>query len=240
MPLDRLKSAVLNANLATQDYGLVKSTFGNVSAIDRNESVIIIKPSGVDYGTMKADDMVVTNLSGDPLRTNMNRLNPSSDLATHVELYRAFPDIGAVVHTHSPFATVFAQMKREIKPLGTTHADYFRGPIPITRDLTDKEISGDYVRATGQVIIERFADLCPNEIPAVLVSGHGPFVWGTDCQDAVNNALMLEETAKLAWHVEAVSGENAPISQALLDRHFFRKHGKSATYGQDQYGSERA
>lgn len=234
MPINRLKPAVLDANLATQKYGLVKSTFGNVSAIDRDEAVIVIKPSGVDYAAMTSDDMVITDLSGTPLRANKNALKPSSDLATHVELYRAFPEVGAVVHTHSPFSTIFAQLKREIVPFGTTHADYFRGAIPVTRDLNDDEIAGNYVRSTGKAIVERFQNLDPSEIPAVLVAGHGPFVWGVDCIDAVNNAVMLEEAARLAWHVLAISNECPAISQALLDRHFFRKHGNAATYGQGQ------
>jgi len=232
MSLDVLRTAVLNANLATREHGLVKSTFGNVSGINRVENVIAIKPSGVEYDDMRAENMVISDVHGVPSRLNDGVLNPSSDLLTHVELYHAFKDIGAVVHTHSPFATIFAQLKMEIRPFGTTHADYFHGSIPVTRDLTLAEIGGDYVRATGLVIVERFTNLSPEEVPAVLVAGHGPFVWGKTPAEAVVNAVMLEEAARLAWHVQAVSPEAPAISQELLDRHYYRKHGSNATYGQ--------
>ena len=225
--------------MATRDNGLVTSTFGNVSAADRDENVIVIKPSGVDYDEMTADSMVVTDLDGAPLRVNEGALNPSSDLVSHVELYRAFPEIGCVVHTHSTFATVFAQLKQPIPPQGTTHADYFRGTVPVTRDLTEAEVRGDYVRATGAVIVERFRDISYQEIPAVLVAGHGPFVWGATCDEAITNATMLEEVAKLAWHAATLVRPAPEISHALLDRHYFRKHGSTATYGQNNAGSAR-
>lgn len=229
MSLSALKSAVLEANLATVKYGLVKSTFGNASGIDRQAGRIAIKPSGVSYDTMSAEDLVITDLEGVPLD---NRLRPSSDLDTHVVLYRHFPEIGAVIHTHSMFATIMAQARRPIPPLGTTHADYFHGVIPVTRDLTDEEITDRYVAATGDVIVEVIGDRDPLEIPAALVAGHGPFVWGRDPQEAALNAMILEEVAKMAWHGAVIDPNPPVISQTLLDRHYQRKHGAHATYGQ--------
>ena len=230
MTLDALRAAVLDANLATVRHGLVVSTFGNASGIDRDSGRIVIKPSGVAYDAMTADDMVVTDIDGQTLD---NRMRPSSDLDTHVVLYRAFAGIGAVIHTHSTFATIFAQAGRPIPALGTTHADYFHGTIPVTRELTAEETGERFVVATGDVIVETVGDRDPLEIPAVLVKGHGPFVWGRDPEDAVHNAYMLEEVAKMAWHTLMLNGSVGPIPQVLLDRHYRRKHGADATYGQN-------
>lgn len=229
MPIEELRQAVLDANIATVRHGLVVSTFGNASGIDRASGRIVIKPSGVPYDQLSADNMALADLDGAVLD---NRFKPSSDLATHAVLYRAFRDIGAVIHTHSTFATIFAQSCRALPPLGTTHADYFRGPVPVTRQLTEDEIARDYVTATGEVIVETFRDIDPLEVPAVLVAGHGPFVWGRDPEDAVTNALMLEEAARMAWHTLVLVPDIPPISRQLLDRHFLRKHGVNATYGQ--------
>ncbi|NPD14731.1 L-ribulose-5-phosphate 4-epimerase AraD [Xinfangfangia sp. D13-10-4-6] len=224
-----LRKAVLEANLATVRHGLVISTFGNASAIDREAGRIYIKPSGVPYEDLSDADMVACDLDG---RALDNRLKPSSDLATHAVLYRAFQGIGAVIHTHSTYATIMAQAKRAIPALGTTHADYFYGTIPVTRDLTAEEITSDYVTNTGRVIVETFEGIDPLTMPAVLVAGHGPFVWGRTPQEAVHNAFILEEVARMAWHVLSLNPNAAPISQVLLDRHFLRKHGAAATYGQ--------
>lgn len=229
MTLAALKQAVLEANLATVRHGLVKATFGNASGIDRASERIAIKPSGVPYEEMTADHMVITDLAG---TTFDNRFRPSSDLDTHLVLYRAFPTIGAIIHTHSTYATIMAQARRPIPPLGTTHADYFHGTIPVTRDLTAEEITERYVAATGEVIAETVGRGDPLAIPAVLVAGHGPFVWGRDPEQAVLNAMILEEVAKMAWHGAALDAAPPPISQTLLDRHYLRKHGANATYGQ--------
>jgi L-ribulose-5-phosphate 4-epimerase len=224
-----LREAVLEANLATVREGLVLSTFGNASAVDRASGRILIKPSGVPYEQLTPDDIVACDLSGRPLG---NRLRPSSDIDTHAELYAAFPEIGAVVHTHSTYATIMAQAECQVPVLGTTHADYFHGAIPVTRRLTDDEIRTDYVANTGRVIVEAFEGMDPMSIPAVLVAGHGPFVWGRDPSDAVHNAVILEQVARMAWHALTLSPGVEPISQALLDRHYRRKHGDTATYGQ--------
>lgn len=229
MSLERLKQSVLDANLATVRHGLVMATFGNASGIDRDSGKVVIKPSGIDYNEMTPDQMVVTDLDGRPLD---NRYKASSDLDTHTALYRAFPSIGGVVHTHSTYATIMAQARRPIPPLGTTHADYFHGTIPVTRDLTAEEITERYVAATGEVIAETVGSGDPLAIPAVLVAGHGPFVWGRDPEQAVLNAMILEEVAKMAWHGAALDAAPPPISQTLLDRHYLRKHGANATYGQ--------
>ncbi|MDS9466191.1 L-ribulose-5-phosphate 4-epimerase AraD [Paracoccus sp. MBLB3053] len=226
---ETLRDAVLQANLDTVRHGLVLSTFGNASGIDRETGRILIKPSGVPYDSLTAADMVPCDLDG---RALDNRLRPSSDLATHAVLYRAFQGIGAVIHTHSTFATIMAQARRPVPALGTTHADYFYGTIPVTRDLTPDEIADDYVLNTGNVIVETFKDVDPLSIPAVLVAGHGPFVWGRTPAEAVHNAVILEEVARMAWHVMALNPAPQPISQALLDRHYLRKHGAQATYGQ--------
>lgn len=229
MTLDKLKHAVLDANLATVQHGLVIATFGNASGLHRESGQIVIKPSGIPYAQLQAEDMVLADLDGRPLT---NRYRPSSDLATHAVLYRSFPGIGAVIHTHSTFATIFAQSGLPLPPLGTTHADYFRGTIPVTRALTDEEIAGNYVEATGQVIVETFANIDPLEVPAVLVAGHGPFVWGRDPEEAVLNAVVLEEVARMAWHELSIMPDARTISQSLIDCHYLRKHGSNATYGQ--------
>lgn len=219
----------LDANLRIWKAGLVVSTFGNVSVIDRRSGVVAIKPSGVAYDALSADDMVVCDLDG---HVQHGRYRPSSDLATHLVLYRSFPSIGGVVHTHSRFATVFAQARREIPPLGTTHADYFRTAVPVARDLTEEEISTDYVAATGRALVEAHAGRDPLDTPAALAIGHGPFAWGADGNDAAHNAEMLEFTADLAFHTFAISQGEVTLSASLLERHFSRKHGPSASYGQ--------
>ncbi|QDY70486.1 L-ribulose-5-phosphate 4-epimerase AraD [Qingshengfaniella alkalisoli] len=229
MSLNDLKEAVLDANLATVRHGLVMATFGNASGIDRDNGRIVIKPSGVPYDEMTVDSMVVTDLDG---KTLDNKLKPSSDLDTHLVLYRAFPEIGAVIHTHSTYATIMAQALVPIPPLGTTHADYFYGEVPVTRQLTPQEIATRYVAATGEVIVEAFKDRDPMQVPAALVAGHGSFVWGRTPEDAVHNAFILEEVARMAWHTMMIRPDIAPIQPALLDRHYLRKHGANATYGQ--------
>lgn len=225
-----LRQRVLEANLELNRAGLVLSTFGNVSGADRAAGVVAIKPSGVPYDRMTADDIVVTDLDG---RVVSGSLRPSSDLATHLVLYRAFPAIGGVVHSHSEFATVWAQAGRPIPALGTTHADYFHGPVPVTRALTDAEIGGNYVGNTGRVIVETLGNRDPMAVPATLVAGHGPFTWGKDAADAVHHAVVLEYVARMAVRTVALSPDTAGVSQALLDRHYFRKHGAAATYGQE-------
>lgn len=229
MSLERLKQSVLDANLATVRHGLVMATFGNASGIDRDSGKVVIKPSGIDYNEMTPDQMVVTDLDGRPLD---NRYKPSSDLDTHTALYRAFPSIGGVVHTHSTYATIMAQALTPIMPLGTTHADYFHGEIPVTRHLTPEEIKSGYVAATGALIVETFKDRDPLEVPAVLVAGHGPFVWGRTTEEAVFNAFILEEVARMAWHSMVINPGLEPIPDSLLDQHYYRKHGAGATYGQ--------
>jgi L-ribulose-5-phosphate 4-epimerase len=227
--LDALKSQVLEANLELVRRGLVLYTFGNASGIDRKQGLVAIKPSGVPYETLTADDMVVSDLEG---RIVDSRLRPSSDLATHLELYRTFSSIGGVVHTHSEFATAWAQARREIPAYGTTHADYFYGPVPLTEELSDEEIAGDYVLNTGKAIVRRFRGLDPLAVPGVLVAGHAPFVWGRDVLEAAYHAVVLESVARMAFYTAALDPDGQGISQALLDRHHFRKHGAKATYGQ--------
>ncbi|MFT4148882.1 MAG: L-ribulose-5-phosphate 4-epimerase AraD [Paracoccaceae bacterium] len=229
MSIEDLRRSVHEANLATVRLGLVISTFGNASGFDRASGRILIKPSGVPYEDLRPEDMVPADLDGVALD---NRFKPSSDLATHAVIYRAFPDVGGVIHTHSTYATIFAQARRSIPPLGTTHADYFHGEVPVTRPLTPEEIAGNYVEATGRVIVETFRDRDPLQVPAVLVANHGPFVWGRTPAEAVNNALMLEVAAQFAWHTLMLAPQIPPISQPLLDCHYFRKHGVNATYGQ--------
>ena len=228
--LEELKEQVLEANLMLPAHGLVTFTWGNVSGIDRKEGLIVIKPSGVEYEDMVDSDMVVVDLDGKVVE---GKLKPSSDTATHIELYKAFPNIGGVVHTHSRWATIFAQCGAGIPPLGTTHGDYFYGEIPCTRRMTEAEIKGEYEKETGTVIIERFKDLNPDDIPAVLVNSHGPFAWGTDALNAVHNAVVLEEVAFMAWHCNVLGGHKPEaMQQALLDKHYLRKHGANAYYGQ--------
>jgi len=227
--LEQLKEQVLEANLEIVRRGLVLYTFGNASGIDRQSGLVAIKPSGVAYESMSAADFVVTDLNGKIVE---GKLRPSSDLATHLALYRAFPQIGGVVHTHSRAATVWAQAAREIPCLGTTHADYFYGSIPVAGPLTAGEIRGEYELNTGLAIVRRFAGINPLSMPAVLVAGHAPFAWGKDAAGAAYNAVVLEEVAELAWRTMTLNPAATPISQELLDKHFLRKHGPDAYYGQ--------
>jgi len=227
--LEKLKEQVLHANLELPGRGLVIYTWGNVSGIDREQGLVVIKPSGVPYEQLEARDMVVTDLEGNVVEGS---LRPSSDLKTHLVLYRAFESIGGIVHTHSTWATVWAQAGLSIPPLGTTHADYFYGEVPCTRRMTLDEIQGDYEQLTGTVILEAFAGLDPGFVPGVLVNNHGPFSWGKDPAEAVHNAVVLEQLACMAYHTLNLNPEVKPISQGLLDRHFLRKHGKNAYYGQ--------
>lgn len=227
--LEKLKEQVLEANLLLPKHGLVTFTWGNVSGIDREKGLIVIKPSGVSYDHMKVSDLVVMDLEGNQVE---GKYKPSSDTATHLALYKAFPNIGGVVHTHSTYATSFAQAGKGIPPLGTTHGDYFYGEIPITRDMRDEEINGEYELETGHVIIETFQDKNPDEIPSVLVKNHGPFSWGKDAMDAVHNAVVLEEVAKMVLFSFQINSDISPMSQTLLNKHFLRKHGANAYYGQ--------
>lgn len=230
MSLQELRSKVLHANCEIVRRGLVLYTFGNVSGIDRNRGLVAIKPSGVAYESMKAEDIVLTDLDGKVVDSS---LRPSSDLATHLALYRAFQEIGGIVHTHSEYATAWAQAAKPIPCYGTTHADYFYGPVPVTEHLNAEEVGTGYVRNTGEAIVRRFHDLDPLRVPAVLVAGHAPFCWGETVEDAVHHAVILEYIARLALHTVAVAGAACPeISQHLLDRHHKRKHGAEATYGQ--------
>ncbi len=227
--LDSLRSSVLEANRALGGRGLAPFTFGNASAIDRGRGVVVIKPSGVSYDAMTADDLVITDLEGTIVD---GRLKPSSDLPTHLVLYRAFHAIGGIVHTHSHYTTAWAQARREIPCFGTTHADYFHGPVPVTESLTAHEIATDYEANTGQVIVRRFLGIDPVEIPAVLVASHGSFCWGPTVDAAVHTASVLEEVARLAYHTVALEANIESIDEALHDKHFFRKHGPDAYYGQ--------
>jgi L-ribulose-5-phosphate 4-epimerase len=228
--LEALKQQVCEANLQLVREGLVVQTWGNVSGIDRSSGNVIIKPSGVPYDEMKPEQMVVVGL--DSGKVTEGHLKPSSDTPTHLELYRALPGIGGIVHTHSLFATAWAQARREIPALGTTHADYFYGSIPCTRLLSDHEIESEYELNTGRVIVERFANLDPLRMPAVLVASHAPFVWGPSVQKAVENAIVLEYVARLASETLKANLDIRPMPPALLDKHFFRKHGPDAYYGQ--------
>jgi len=228
--LKKLKKQVFQANLLLPEHGLVTFTWGNVSGINREKGLVVIKPSGVSYDAMQADDMVVVKLeTGKVVEGN---LKPSSDTATHLELYKAFPNIGGIVHTHSRWATTFAQAGRDISAFGTTHADYFYGEIPCTRKMTQAEIEGEYEKETGTVIIETFKDKDPDTIPAVVVNSHGPFAWGTDAMNAVHNAVVLEEIAFMNFHALQLTPALPPMQQELLDKHYLRKHGKNAYYGQ--------
>ncbi len=229
MNFDALREEVLEANLELVRRGLVLYTFGNASGVDRERGVVAIKPSGVPYDQMTPGDIVIVNLEGETLEGS---LRPSSDLATHLVLYRAFPDIGGVVHTHSRYATIWAQAGREIPCFGTTHADYFYGSIPVTDTLSAPEIEQAYEANTGHAILKRFQQMDPLTMPAVLVSGHAPFTWGRSIAEAAHHAVVLEEIAQTALHTLSVNAAAAPIPQALLDKHFFRKHGRNAYYGQ--------
>ena len=225
---DELKKRVLEANLALVKYNLITLTWGNVSEIDRKNGVIAIKPSGVEYEKLTKDDIVVIDLNGNKID---GELNPSSDTPTHLELYRTFSSIGGIVHTHSHFATVFAQSEMGIPALGTTHADAFYGDIPCTRKMKKEEIFSDYELQTGKVIAQSFTDEKVEEIPGVLVCGHGPFSWGKDAYDAVKNAVILEEVARMAYHTLTLN-KKVEFQKELLDKHYYRKHGKNAYYGQ--------
>ena len=228
--LEALKEQVFEANLLLPRHGLITFTFGNVSGIDRAQGIVVIKPSGVPYDALTASDMVVVRLETGQVVEGA--LKPSSDTATHLELYRAFANIGGVVHTHSRWTTSFAQAGRGITALGTTHADYFHGEIPCTRKMTTAEIQGDYETETGRVILETFQGRDPDAVPAVLVYSHGPFVWGADPLAAVHNAVVLEEIAMMNFHTLLLNPATPPMQTELLDKHYLRKHGPKAYYGQ--------
>jgi len=227
--LEELKRQVCEANLLLPKYDLVTFTWGNVSAIDRPSGLVVIKPSGVPYDGMSAEDMVVVDLDGKVVE---GKWKPSSDTATHLVLYRAFPQCGGIVHTHSRWATSFAQAGVGIAPLGTTQGDYFYGEIPCTRLMTPEEIAGEYEKETGNVIVETFQKLDPAAIPAVLVHSHGPFTWGKDAAEAVHNAVVLEEIAFMNFHALQLNPAQTRMQQELLDKHYLRKHGANAYYGQ--------
>lgn len=226
--LEQLKQEVFENNLRLTKNGLVTLTWGNVSAIDKETRLVVIKPSGVSYETMTAEDMVVVDLEGNKVE---GRYNPSSDTPTHIELYKKFSEIGGIVHTHSRWATVFAQCGKDIPALGTTHADTFFGAVPCTRPMTPEEIAGAYEAETGRVIIEALEGKNVMDVPAVLVHSHGPFTWGKNATKAVENSIVLEEVAMMAWHTLALAPDTR-IQQELLDKHYFRKHGANAYYGQ--------
>jgi len=227
--LNELKEKVWQANLGLVKHGLAALTFGNVSGIDRKKGLMAIKPSGISYEKLKPAQIVVVDLEGNVVEGN---LKPSSDTPTHLKLYKAFSEIGGVSHAHSEYATVFAQASREIPCLGTTHADYFHGPIPVTRYLKQEEVKEDYEANTGKIIVERFSALNPLEMPAVLVAGHGPFCWGRTPLEAVENSLILEKVAKMALGTLLANPEKKPLPDYILEKHFQRKHGPDAYYGQ--------
>ena len=229
--LENLKQRVYEANMALPKHDLIKVTWGNVSEIDRESGLFVIKPSGVDYDDLTPDDMVVVDLDGNVVEGD---LNPSSDTDTHRVLYKEFPDIGGIVHTHSPWAVSFAQAGVDIPAAGTTHADTFYGDIPATSLMTEADINGAYELETGNVIVKTFEDrfIDPNEVPAVLVQDHGPFVWGPNAEKAVYNSVVLEEVAQMAYHTMMLNPHNVHMSQTLLDKHYLRKHGANAYYGQ--------
>jgi L-ribulose-5-phosphate 4-epimerase len=229
MLLGALRAEVLESNLELVRRGLVLYTFGNASGIDRKEGLVAIKPSGVPYEELKPEHMVVCDLEGTIVE---GKLRPSSDLATHLELYRHFPNIGGVAHTHSEFATAWAQAETPIPCFGTTHADYFHGPVPVTERLNPSEIAGDYELETGKAICRTFAAIDPNSIPAVLVAGHAPFCWGANPAEAAHNAVILEYIARMASHTLLINAESRPLARELHDKHFLRKHGRNAYYGQ--------
>ena len=227
--LEELKKIVCEANVLLPVYKLVTFTWGNVSAIDRESGRVVIKPSGVAYDNMTPEDMVVVDLDGKVVE---GKWRPSSDTPTHVELYKAFPKCGGIVHTHSRWATTFAQAGMDIPAMGTTHGDYFYGDIPCTSKMTAEEIKGDYEKETGNVIIEAFAGKDPAAVPGVVVYSHGPFSWGVDAMDAVHNAVVMEEIAFMDWHAMMINPQNGHMQQELLDKHYLRKHGANAYYGQ--------
>lgn len=229
--LKKLKHAVYEANMELPHRGLVTYTWGNVSGIDRERGLVVIKPSGVSYDELTPDDLVVLDLDG---KVVDGKLNPSSDTKTHLELYKAFPEIGGIVHTHSPYAVGWAQAGRDIPAYGTTHADYFYGPVPCCRSLTEQEVEEDYERNTGLVIVEtsRQRELDPVHVPGAICRNHGPFTWGKDAAQAVYHAVVLEEVAKMAVYTTQIAPDAQPAPQYVLDKHFLRKHGPNAYYGQ--------
>jgi L-ribulose-5-phosphate 4-epimerase len=229
MRLQRLREQVLEANLELVRRGLVLYTFGNASGIAREENLVVIKPSGVPYETMKPSDLVITDLDGKIVEGN---LRPSSDLPTHIVLYKAFPKCGGVAHTHSEYATAWAQARRPIPCFGTTHCDYFYGPVPVTDPMSNDEIATAYEENTGHAIVEAFRGHDPAEVPAVIVANHGPFAWGPDAAAAAHNAVILEAVARTAFFTLNINGDAQPVARALLDKHYLRKHGSSAYYGQ--------
>ncbi len=229
MMLEQLRAEVLDANLELVRQGLVLYTFGNASGIAREDGLVVIKPSGVPYDSMRASDLVITDLNGHTVEGN---LRPSSDLATHLALYQAFPDIGGVVHTHSRYATAWAQAGREIPCFGTTHADYFRNSVPLTDPMDPDKIQSDYERNTGHAIVRRFAGLDPAEAPGVLVAGHGPFCWGATASEAAHHAVVLEYIAHIAYLSTTLNAAAGPLHRTHADKHFLRKHGAAAYYGQ--------
>jgi L-ribulose-5-phosphate 4-epimerase len=229
MMLKTLREEVLEANLELVRRGLVVDTFGNASGVSREKGLVVIKPSGVPYEKLRPIDMVVTDLNG---KTVEGKLRPSSDLATHAILYKSFPSIGGIAHTHSRNATIWAQARKEIPCFGTTHADYFRGTVPVTADLTDGEIDKDYELNTGVAVVRRMEGVDPEMMPAALVAGHAPFCWGASPSDAAHNAWMLEEVAQMALATVALNPDAKPLSRTLIDKHFLRKHGATAYYGQ--------
>ncbi|MEE3652472.1 MULTISPECIES: L-ribulose-5-phosphate 4-epimerase [unclassified Brenneria] len=226
---EQLKQQVFEANMALPRHGLVTYTWGNVSAIDRQRQLIVIKPSGVAYDVMQADDMVTVDMQGNVLE---GKYRPSSDTATHLELYRRYPQIGGIVHTHSTHATAWAQAGMAIPALGTTHADYFYGDIPCTRPLTSQEVEAEYEKNTGVVIAQTLGDANPLHTPGIIVYQHGPFCWGKDADEAVHNAVVMEEVAKMAWLTGSINPQRHPIDGYLMNKHFSRKHGPNAYYGQ--------
>ena len=227
--LEALKKEVCEANLQLVRHGLVLFTWGNVSAIDRESGLVIIKPSGISYDNMQPDDMVVLDLDGNIVE---GQWRPSSDTPTHLELYKACPEIGGIVHTHSTYATAFSQAGRDIPAYGTTHADYFYGPIPCARRLTKEEVETDYEKNTGLVMLETLGERNPLEVPAMLTTSHGPFAWGKNAADAVYHAVVLEEVARMSLLTEQINPKATPADEYLLDKHYLRKHGKNAYYGQ--------
>ena len=228
--LEELKKKVYEANMELQRKGLIIYTWGNVSGIDREKGLVVIKPSGVDYDTMKAEDMVILDLEGNIIE---GKYKPSTDTPTHLVLYNTYPNIGGVVHTHSEWATTFAQAGISIPAFGTTHADYFYGDIPCTRDLTENEINGEYEKETGNVIVETIGEKNPLEIPAIIVKNHGPFTWGKDPDNAVYNAVVLDKVAEMAYKTMTLNRSIESVNQILLDKHYLRKHGVNAYYGQN-------